>query len=125
MTNARRRRQTRTRRTTGFPPELHNALDGQRRAHRRWLRSLEAAMRSYRRLLLTQREAHQILAALAEAGEVELEHHDERAAARDRTLNGPAKCTRCITANSDTPPHDPSPRCTAGSEPHCTCTTCL
>lgn len=124
MTNARRRRQTRTRLTTGFPPELHNALVAERRAARQLRRAIQHAQRTLQRIRITQREAAQLDAALAAADEAD-RHYEERAAARDRTLNGPAKCTRCVTADSDTPPHDPSPRCIAGSEPHCTCTTCL
>lgn len=158
MTNPRRRRQTRTRRTDGFPPEIHNAAIA--RAHQNHAAHLAAAAalaeiynvphallvvrrrRSMRilavgnaridwlrfhyvdkllRLAITHGEAEQLDAALADDRDY---HHDERAAARDRTLNGTAKCTRCITADSDTPPHDPSPRCSA-AEPHCTCTTCL
>lgn len=124
MTNARRRRQTRTRLTTGFPPELHNAIEAERRAARQLRRAMNHAQRTLQRIRITQREAAQLDAALAAADEAD-RHYEERAAARARTLNGPAKCLLCITADSDTTPHDPSPRCTASSEPHCNCTTCL
>lgn len=106
MTNRKRRRQTRTRRTTGYPPELHNTGVQLRRAYRQAFRALNAA----------HRELDRINTALAAFGA-------PVAVVRTRRSRIPS-CETCWQADSMTPHHDPSPACESGGRDHCTCDTC-
>lgn len=106
MTNPKRRRQTRTRLTTGYPPELHNTGVQLRRAYRLATRALILARREFRQLGTALAAFHAPVAVIP---------------ARRSRVPG---CDTCWQADAMTPHHDASPTCGSGGRDHCTCDTC-
>jgi hypothetical protein len=118
---SRRRRQTRSRRTTGFPPELHNAQVADRLALRRMKTAILAAIRASRRF------ERAMAALVAESVAIAVDAGVARAIERERSAAadaGRVQCLTYVTAGPMTPPHTPSPWCESGGYPHCTCSYC-
>lgn len=117
----RSRRQTRSRRTTGYPPELHNAEVAERLALRRMKSAILSAIRASRRVELA------MAALVAQSVAIAVDAGTARAIERERSAAadaGRVQCLTCVTAGPMTPPHTPSPWCESGAHPHCTCSYC-
>lgn len=117
----RSRRQTRSRRTTGYPPELHNAIVAERLARRRAEAAWTNAIRRLRRFEFA------MTALIADAIAIATDASTARAIEREKSAAadaGRVQCLTCVTAGSMTPPHTPSPWCESGGHPHCTCAYC-
>lgn len=109
MTNPKRRRQTRTRLTTGYPPEWHNQDVAAKKALRRGYRAAVDAQRLLRRM----EYAFAALAAFSAP-----------VAITPARVSRTPSCDTCWEATDMTPHHDPSPACESGRRDHCTCDTC-
>lgn len=118
---SRSRRQTRSRRTTGFPPELHNAMVAERLALRRMKTAILSAIRASRRFELAMADL------VAQSITIAVDASTARAIEREQAAKadaGRVQCLTCVTATAMTPPHTPSPWCESGGHPHCTCNFC-